>query len=136
MGKCKKDKAPKCLRADSAKSATQIYEENKMAFSFLHLSKNQGATFEEWNEEGVLLQALERLKEYSSKRIYDNDGNYTIYGDFPPNSGFTHPKSVPEDAKWARIHINGKYIIAGHVVKNIFYIVFLDSNHKFWITKK
>lgn len=132
----KKDKQKKVLKADEPKSAKAIYKENKMAFSFLHLSKDQGASFDDWNNEGVLLKALDRMKEYSNKRIFDKDGAYTIYGDFPPNSGFTHPKNVPTDANWARIHINGKYVIAGHVINNIFYVVFLDSNHKFWITEK
>jgi hypothetical protein len=30
------------------------------------------------------------------------------------------------DAKWARIHVNGLHVIAGHVFKNTFFVVFLD----------
>ena len=57
---------------------------------------------------------------------------FVIYGDFPKHSKFTFPTYVPPDANWARIHINGLHVLAGHVVKNIFYIVFMDNSHSFW----
>lgn len=117
-------------------SVKDLEKETCLVFSFRHLCPQQGASFKNWLDDGVLLDALEKLKGYSNHPYTSTDATYTIYGNFPPKSKFKHPKYVPEDAKWARIHVNGKYIICGHLVKNIFYIVFLDSEHGFWITEK
>ena len=56
--------------------------------------------------------------------------------DFPPNSEFKHPKHVKDGVKWASFHIQGKPCVIGYVEDNIFSIVFLDKEHKFWKTKK
>ena len=45
-----------------------------------------------------------------------------------------YPQGVPEDAKWARIHILNRTVIIGHVVGDTFYVVFLDKTHKFYLT--
>lgn len=135
--KIKKDrKGPKILEADKIDSVKNLGLDSHIVFSFIHLSQDQGANFEQWNEEGKLIPALERLKEYSGKKISQTDSVFTIYGDFPPKTKFKHPQNVPQDAQWARIHVDGKHIIAGHIVKNIFYVVFLDSDHSFWVTQK
>lgn len=84
----------------------------------------------------MLAKAIERLYEYSQKLISQTDKEYAIYEAFPENSNFTPPNYAPQDAVWARIHVDGKHVIAGHIVENVFYVVFLDSNHKFWITEK
>lgn len=138
MAKIRKDskKGPKTLVADTADSVKHLGLDENIVFSFIHLSQDQGASFDEWNNDGKLLPALERLKEYSNKKISQTDSTFTIYGDFPPNTKFKHPMNVPPDANWARIHVDGKHVIAGHVVRNVFYVVFLDSDHSFWITKK
>jgi hypothetical protein len=49
---------------------------------------------------------------------------------------YEYPKNVPEDAHWARIHVNGPAVIIGHIVNDTFYVVFLDKTHKFWLTEK
>lgn len=135
--KIRKDKkGTKTLVADTAASVSKMGLDENIVFSFIHLSKDQGASFQQWNEEGKLLAALERLREYSSKKISQTDTTFNIYGDFPPKTNFRHPKYIPEDALWARIHVDGKHVIAGHIVRNVFYVVFLDSNHSFWITEK
>ena len=131
----KKDSGQDVIKADKA-SIINIDISELMVFSFSHFCRDQGSSFKQWEKEGVLKNALEKIAAYSKKRISDEDGTYTIYGDFPPKSGFTHPSYIPEDARWARIHVNGKHIIAGHVIKNVFYVVFLDSEHKFWVTRK
>lgn len=76
-----------------------------------------------------------------------------IYRNFPINSDFTHPKHVPHDVHWGRFRITGEVRLAGFVVpptlcgtlhigtsiafdSNTFYVVFLDSNHGFYKTKK
>lgn len=132
----KDKKGAKTLVADTAASVNRMGLDENIVFSFIHLSTDQGATFQQWNDEGKLIIALNRLKEYSGKKVSQMDSTYTIYGDFPPKTDFYHPKYIPEDAQWARIHVDGKHVIAGHIVKNVFYVVFLDSNHSFWITDK
>ena len=134
--KINKDRGKKILKADTPSSIKELIGSDKIVFSFLHFCRTQGASFRDWEDEGVLLNAIERFKEYSHKKVSQSDATYCIYGDFPPNTDFTHPQNVPQDARWARIHVNGNHIIAGHIVENVFYVVFLDSNHKFWIVEK
>ena len=83
---------------------------------------------------------MEVLKGYcKDKLISQVDGNkFTIYGGFQPKdkTKFKFPKNITKDANWGRIHINGKTVIVGHIVRNKFYVVFLDKNHEFWIAEK
>jgi hypothetical protein len=59
-----------------------------------------------------------------------------IYDDFPEKSEFKYPKTVIRDEriKWAVImNIKGqKPRVAGHIIDNVFYVVFLDKEHKFF----
>ena len=59
-----------------------------------------------------------------------------VYDNFPVNSDFIHPKYVPAGVKWSTIRIKGKERIVGYLEENIFYVVFLDKDHRFWITEK
>ena len=110
---------------------------NKFVVSFKDLDRNQGQTFEDWNEDGLLVNMLNTLREYCQKTMQENKSDkFKVYGYFPPKYNFKHTKHIPEDANWACLHITGKNCIAGHVIENIFYVVFLDKNHEFWITEK
>jgi hypothetical protein len=80
---------------------------------------------------------LDKLKEYSRKTVTEaQKAKFTIYGSFPENSRFDYPKYITEDAIWVSMHIQGKECIAGHIIGNIFYVVFLDREHHFWPTEK
>lgn len=58
-------------------------------------------------------------------------------GVFPQNSDFTEPKHItPPVTSWCSMHIQGKECIIGYFDDNVFYIVFLDKDHRFWITGK
>ena len=70
-----------------------------------------------------------------------------IYDRFPIRSDFYHPKSVPFDVEWARFRLEGDMRLIGFVIpnqialekglpNNVFYIVFLDKDHRFYLTKK
>ena len=63
---------------------------------------------------------------------------FAIYKNPPPKdkTKFTIQNYIPEEANWARIHINNKSVIVGHIVGNKFYIVFLDKRHDFWLSEK
>lgn len=113
--------------------------EDVFHISFKHLDKNQGQSFHNWQKEGILADALDTLYNYSHNSISSQIGKkFTCYGDFPPKekTEFYHPPHVPDDAEWARIHVNNLQIIAGHIFKNTFYVVFLDKDHKFYISEK
>ena len=115
--------------------ALKKYEDNFIV-SFKYLDRNQGQDFEDWDREGLLVDMLNTLRDYCMKPLQESKGkNFKVYGGFPPKSKFKHPQHVPKDANWASLHINGKVCLAGHIYENIFYIVFLDKNHDFWITE-
>ncbi len=109
-----------------------------IVFSLKDFDINQGQSFEDWEKDKILSNLMTRLREISSftateaqqKRIL------TIYGDFPVKTGFKQPKHIPDGVNWAVISIKGKERIAGYIEDNVFYIVFLDKNHRFWITEK
>ena len=101
---------------------------------------NSPETFQIWEKEQLLSQFNEKLVFLSDKTIAQalSEKIITTYDSFPPNSDFTHPKHINEDVKWARIEkISGqKARVAGYIENNVFYIVFLDKEHKFWKTEK
>ncbi len=59
-----------------------------------------------------------------------------IYANFPNSkiNDFKMPKNIPADVKWGTIQDVGhqKVRVAGFTIENIFYVVFLDKDHKFW----
>ena len=123
------------------KSAELKVDENEnFCFSLEHYDQNQGQSFAEWEREGLLSKTMDVLKGYcKNKLISQVDGKkFTVYDSFPPKdkTKFFFPKYISEDARWGRIHINGKSVIVGHIIRNKFYIVFLDKNHEFWISEK
>jgi hypothetical protein len=100
----------------------------ELVFSFRDFDPNQGQTFAEWEDE--------KLREYSRKTLPEAlQARLTLYETFPPESGFRHPAFIPQDARWASLHIQGKECVAGHILDNVFYITFLDRDHQFWITR-
>jgi len=111
-----------------------------MVFSFKDFDPTQGQNFEEWEQEKILSILMTRLREISSFSITEaqQNGILTVYGDFPIKTDFIHPKHIPQGVNWARIEIKGKQKIriAGYIEDNVFYIVFLDKDHRFWITEK
>jgi hypothetical protein len=110
--------------------------------SFEHYDPSQkyGSSFKDWQAVGLLSKMMDVLQGYCcSPLLTQIDGKkFGIYGDFPPadKTEYTHPQKVPQDAKWAKLHINGPAVLIGHVISNTFYIVFLDKTHKFYLTKK
>lgn len=122
-----------------AGAAEKEFPNQEFLLSLKHLDRSQGQTLSDWESSGMLSTAMETLRDYCSNDFLAQVGSkFTIYGDFPPKekTEFTHPKHVPLDAQWARIHINGKVCVIGHVVINVFYVVFLDKDHKFWKSEK
>lgn len=95
-------------------SVNDLYDDGSFLLSFKHLDRNQGGTFKSWEENKLLADCLEVLASYCNGTLTSQIDNnkFTVYGSFPKKSDFSHPAHVPEDAKWARIHIAGKPVIA------------------------
>lgn len=115
----------------------------KVVFSLKDIDKNQippGQSYEEWAENGFLPYLLEKLEYISQKTMVEaiQEGYIKVYGDFPPRSDFRHPAYIAPDVRWAVImNIKGqKGRVAGHIIENVFYIVFLDMEHHFYKMKK
>ena len=112
----------------------------KVSFQYLDTTQKYGSSFKDWQKCGLLSKAMDVLQGYccSPLRTQIDGTKFAVYDSFPPEgkTEFEYPKNVPEDAHWARIHVNGPAVIIGHIVKDTFYVVFLDKTHKFFLTKK
>lgn len=112
----------------------------KVSFQYLDTTQKYGSSFKDWQKCGLLSKAMDVLQGYSCSplRLQIDGTKFAVYDSFPPEgkTEFEYPKNVPEDAHWARIHVNGPAVIVGHIVKDTFYVVFLDKTHKFFLTKK
>ena len=110
----------------------------KISFQYLDTSQKYASSFKDCQKVGLLSSALKTLQGYCCSPLLEQvDGQkFAIYGSFPKKerTKFEYPQGVPEDAKWARIHILNCTVIIGHVVGDTFYVVFLDKTHKFYLT--
>jgi hypothetical protein len=119
-------------------SKATIYKppRREMVFSLRDFDYTQGQTFTEWQDGKILDVMMDKLREYCRKTLPEaQQARLTIYGEFPPESKFKAPVFIPQNAQWASLHIQGKECVAGHLVDNTFYIVFLDREHEFWPSK-
>jgi len=125
---------------EQKKSVQNLETDECLVISFKHLDKNQfppSTDFQEWEEKNMLARAMYTLAGCTTSTIGEleaNSNKFTVYDGFPPEdkTDYTHPIHVPEDARWTRLHITGLQCVIGHLVKNTFYIVFLDTEHRFW----
>lgn len=126
----------------------------KCKFNFAYFDEQTaGQSFGDWTKE-QLIDLLHKMKEYSkqSLKYWIAQNKFVIYGKFPNNSDFFHPKHVPIEAQWARFRLESTVRLAGFVVpgqfngtmhkktkclfdSNTFYVVFLDENHLFYKTE-
>lgn len=114
-----------------------------MIFSFKDFQFNQqippGQTYEEWQEEKLLVYMLEKFGHICNvNRIEAEQQKFIkVYGNFPSNSKFSNP-FPGADLDWAVINkVKGqKGRVAGYLDGNIFYVVFLDANHLFYLSSK
>ncbi|KPG78927.1 hypothetical protein AEQ63_23895 [Pseudomonas sp. RIT-PI-o] len=84
-----------------------------------------------------------------SGHVYEN------YVNFPDNSDFDNPDHVPKGVEWGRFRMDYETRLVGFIVPqnchgkvikykgknyyldcNVFYAVFLDMDHRFYLTKK
>lgn len=141
----------------------------KFNFSYIDTSQEAGQSFSEWNDsdgDSKLTKLLEKIKQYTQEPLdyWKNQkigkgkkggsgkrqNCLEVYGEFPENSDFVHPRHVPEDVLWARFRIDSATRLVGFVIpdnlsgveakdglrydNNTFYVVFFDANHAFYKT--
>ena len=128
-------------RSRNTREEKKVKEElPKILFSFKDCDKNQGQSYADWETEALLSAMLEKFGHLCEMTIIEakQQNIITEYGNFPPKSDFKHPKHIANDVNWAVIkNVKGqKGRIAGHIIGNVFYVVFLDQNHRFFITEK
>ena len=93
-----------------------------------------------WKAEDRILDMLLALKDISSNNAtIVQTSRLTLYGEYPSKdkNEFPLPADLPSEIKWGTIQTIGgqKARIAGFLKDSIFYLVYLDKNHRFWITK-
>ena len=132
--KVKRD--PAYLREQGKRQARGV-KQRKITFSFTKHLPNQGQTFEDWSKAGLLIQLINRLKflgQYTTLEVRQNQyiKEYTKVT-FPPDSEFTEPTHI-SNLIWAVIHITqkSKEVVVGFIEEDVFYLIFLDKEHKFW----
>lgn len=126
----------------------------KLSFSLKYFDGSQkaGQDFKDWND-NEKTKLLDKLKEYSKENkqywLTQRTGSgglkvLEIYGTFPINSEFSKPIHVPDNVKWARFRLESKVRLIGFFIDetearekqlstDIFYVVFLDKNHRFYL---
>ena len=132
-------------RENTREERNTIQNRELMSFSFKYFDQTQPAknpeTLDLWQDSKLLKPLVNRVFEISQLTRDEavNQQQIKIYGDFPPKSKttFSHPQHVEQNVAWAVIEgIGGKPRVAGFVAESTFYIVFLDSEHEFWISAK
>ena len=138
--KKKERKDPAYIREQGHLEARGV-KSRRITFSFTKQIPTQGQTIEEWDKLGLLGNLTHRMKyvgQFSTQEAIQ-DGCIKQYTqvDFPLGSGFTHPKHII-DVTWAVMHITKTSfeVVAGFLEDDVFYIVFLDKDHKFWPTSR
>ncbi len=140
----------KARTGDESERKTNTREERKVKeelpkilFSFKDFDNKQippGQSYDNWQEEKLLAYMLQKFGYICCLNIVEAQQQKVlkIYGDFPVNSDFDSPQHIVKDVKWAVImDIKGqKGRVAGHIIDNVFYVVFLDKEHRFYITEK
>lgn len=109
-------------------------------FKYLDESQPKGSceTIELWEEKKLISALIVRLKELSALTVEEaiNQHQLKIYGDFPSaatKTAFVHPKHVESNVEWGVVlGIAGVPRVAGFISNSTFYVVFLDSQHRFW----
>lgn len=108
-------------------------------FSFKDFQFNQqippGQAYKQWQESDLLAYMLEKFGSICNKNRIEavQQRLLKIYEKFPTNSEFKNP--FPEqELDWGVVmRISGqKGRVAGYMIENIFYVVFLDENHRFY----
>ena len=118
-------------------------DQPKLSLNFKDFDSNQcppGQTFEEWQEQKCLSVLMQKFVDICAYNVSEalQKGLLKIYGDFPAKSDFTKPSYIMGDVQWGTIQRIGgqKPRLAGYIIGSVFYPVFLDKEHRFFISTK
>jgi len=98
----------------------------------------------------------EPLTHWMQEKVGKGSGHvYENYVNFPENSDFENPEHVPKGVEWGRFRMDYETRLVGFIVPkefngkkivlrgreyyldcNVFYAVFLDMDHRFYLSKK
>ncbi|OCH57632.1 hypothetical protein A6D98_18980 [Aliivibrio fischeri] len=145
-----KDRSKKKVRSrkENTREERKIIENRElMTFSFKDLDQTQPngkcETLTLWQEKGLLPLLFRRLTEISQltrDEACNKQNQIKIYpGGFPDDkkTDFVVPPHLDKNLAWGVIEgLGGLPRVAGYLSENTFYIVFLDSRHRFWISEK
>ncbi|ENX68701.1 hypothetical protein F884_00635 [Acinetobacter sp. CIP 102143] len=108
---------------------------------FKDTDKSPAQSISTWSNEDRILDMMLALKYITSENItkVQSTEKLSLYKKFPPKdkNDFSCPDGLQEDLNWGTIqNIGGqKSRIAGFLKGTTFYLVYLDRDHRFWITK-
>lgn len=145
MGRDRSRKQPRTRRENTREIQKSLPTRDLLTFSFKDLDQTQpkssAETLQVWASKQLLAPLLNRLKELTTLTRDEavQQRQIKIYNEFPPNekTSFEHPLHVEDNVTWAVIEgLGGKPRVAGYLVENTFYVVFLDSEHQFFRSDK
>jgi len=141
MSRNKKERADPAYLREQGKRQAEKAKGKRVAFSMTKHVVGEGQTVEEWQQLGLLSVLFTRVRfvgQFSVQEAVQNQyiKRYTKVT-FPPESEFKEPKHI-QGVTWAVMHLTdkSKEVVAGYIEEDVFHIVFLDKEHKFWPTKK
>lgn len=132
-------------RKQNTRTEHKVADEKPLiVFSFKDFDDSQcppGQTFKQWEQDGLLSDLFTKLVDLSSKNRIDAERQEVVkvYGDWPKgHTDFKLPAHIQGKVDWGTLQRIGgqKARIAGYMVDNVFYIVFLDKEHKFYKSEK
>lgn len=125
---------------------TKSDNEGYISFSFRYFQNNNqppAQSLEDWNIDNSildLLYSLVHISQHNITKLQAENKKLILYGKFPDRrvNEFSCPSELNTDENWGCLrNIGGqKARVAGFLKNNIFYIVYLDKEHKFFKSSK
>jgi len=123
-------------------------KEQKVVLSFEFLDIMQGQSCRDWENNGDLIKLVELGCTLNKLTValaiaetiiiqYDiSDKTKWNENNMPKKSKWKYPTTLPrKDVPWSKIELGRKLRVIGYLEDNIFYVVFLDNEHKFFPSK-
>jgi len=132
------------VRRENIRSERKVTEDMpKLCLNFKDFDSNQcppGQTFEQWEEEkrlSILMKKFVGVCMYNRTEALQMK-LLKVYGEFPVNSDFQKPNYINGEVQWGTLQRIGgqKPRLAGYIIENVFYPVFLDKDHRFYPSNK
>lgn len=144
MGKRDRPLKPSSRGKETKESNVTVSGYMTISLRYFHDSDNDPAqSLKTWEEEGMLLSMLSTFQHVTSndiKQLQSKDKKLCLYGGFPDSTvnEFSLPSSLDKNLNWGVLrNIGGqKPRIVGFLQDNVFYIVYLDKDHKFYKSSK